>query len=97
LTFKRGSAKSNGLRPDVDPEGRLRLTADEFFSKITSDLPEQIKTIILTFGHRPDARDGFAQKQMQEQIEFLHRQGVKVLLEAYNLSIAQIGKQLGVD
>jgi acyl transferase domain-containing protein/NAD(P)H-dependent flavin oxidoreductase YrpB (nitropropane dioxygenase family)/NAD(P)-dependent dehydrogenase (short-subunit alcohol dehydrogenase family) len=67
---------------------KLNSRTKEFFSKITSDLPEQIKTVILTRGQ---------EEIIQEQVEVLHRQGVKVLLEATCLNIAQIGEQLGVD
>jgi len=67
---------------------KLNSRAQEFFAKITAELPEQIKTVILTFGERT---------QMQEQVEFLHRKGIKVLLEATCLNMAQIGEQLGVD
>ena len=67
---------------------KLDSRATEFFAKITSDLPEKVKTVILTFSY---------QKRMQEQVEFLHRHGVKVLLEATCLEMAQFGEQLGVD
>ncbi|MFQ6040565.1 MAG: nitronate monooxygenase [Candidatus Poribacteria bacterium] len=67
---------------------KLDSRATELFAKITSDWPEKIKTVILTFGR---------QEQMQEQVEFLHRHGVKVLLEATSLEMALAGEQLGVD
>jgi len=87
---------------------KLDSRANEFFSKITSDLweaaetsPTQIKTVILTFGQQGFDTSLFGttqpKEQMQEQVEFLHRRGVKVLLEATSLSIARIGEQLGVD
>ncbi|MBC8235268.1 nitronate monooxygenase, partial [bacterium] len=87
---------------------KLDSRANEFFSKITSDLwevaetsPTQIKTVILTFGQQGFDTSLFGttqpKEQMQEQVEFLHRRGVKVLLEATSLNIARIGEQLGVD
>ena len=60
----------------------------DFLTKPTSDLPEQLKLVLLTYADL---------KSLEKKIQALHHLGLSVILETTCLNQAQIGEQTGVD
>jgi len=60
----------------------------DFLTKPTSDLPEQLKLVLLTYADL---------KSLEKKIQALHHLGLSVILETTCLDQAQIGEQTGVD
>jgi len=60
----------------------------EFVTRVTSDLPTQVKTVILTHADP---------ENLHQQVQLLHRRNLAVWLEVICLEQAQLGEQANVD
>lgn len=67
---------------------KLDSRAGKFLTEVTSGLPQQLTTVILTYSDT---------QILKKQVRALHLRKLRVLLEATCLEEAQIGEQLGVD
>ena len=67
---------------------KLDSSAEDFFIRITSGLPQPIKVVILTAGEL---------NRLPQQIQILRQLNLTILLQATNLEEARLGEELGVD
>ena len=68
----------------------IKLNADaiEFLAEITSDLPEHLRVVILTYADP---------QRLEQQVQTLRGRGLTVILESTCLEQARVGEQIGVD
>jgi acyl transferase domain-containing protein/NAD(P)H-dependent flavin oxidoreductase YrpB (nitropropane dioxygenase family)/NAD(P)-dependent dehydrogenase (short-subunit alcohol dehydrogenase family) len=67
---------------------KLNSNNEEFLAEILTDLPDQLRVIILTGDNVPI---------LTKQVQAFHDQKRTVLLEATSLSMAQFGEEVGAD
>jgi len=60
----------------------------EFLSALTSNLPEHLKVVIITFSDP---------QRLKEEVRTLHEKGLSVILESIFLDQAKVGEEIGVD
>ncbi len=67
---------------------KLDSRADEFLTRVSSDLPEHVSVVILTFGEPG---------RLREQVQSLKQKNLKIVLEVKCLEQARLGEEIGVD